>query len=160
MPRRMREDVQGPLRREHPFQVRAPEGHATGAGCPSARPERRPPGARRYRCTVCLSATFDTQRGVEVHYARCHGPKAVEKTAVPEGLPARPRAIVEPVPPAPKPAPADSARTREIDPDRQAFLDRMRAARDELADAEQAAERELAQMRTVIVALDGLLDSY
>lgn len=113
----------------------------------------------QYRCTVCLAATFETQRGVEVHYARCHGPNAIEKTDVPEGLPpASPRAV----PPAPAPAPGrpPGPASRTIAPEKQEFIAHLRAARDELADEEQTAERDLARLRTAIVALDGLLDSY
>lgn len=111
---------------------------------------------------------FETSHGAAVHFARTHARCPVDgcekrfsshdgKMAhvardhdeAPHGgddvIP------VEPIQPAPE-------RVVDVDPGRVAFLTRIRALRDELADAEQRAEADLRKLRGVIVAVDALLE--
>lgn len=142
----------------HPAEVREPAANgAAGFDAPDVRAavaEMRA-APHEFPCADpdCMMV-WSTEAGARTHYARMHGPHRLKLTQVPEGLPpAGPRAVAS-APERPSgPAP------RTIAPERVAFLDRMRALRDEVADAEETAERELAQMRAVIVALDNLLDS-
>lgn len=99
--------------------------------------------------------SYPTLAGARTHYARRHGPRARAARALPTKIATRGNMVVRDVP-APERPPGPASRT--IAPERQAFLDRILVLRDELANEEQIAERELKQIGAVIVALDALLD--
>lgn len=131
-------------------EMRAPDMHADTQAGPF--PCKDPTRGRADGC----DRVYPTLAGARTHYARIHGPRSLARAHAPQAR-LKPKPTFTTTAPIAPERPSGPA-SRTIAPERQAFLDKMRALRDELADAEEIAERELAQMRAVIVALDAFLD--